>query len=200
MKSLHELGLEYNTDKATSHAYTKDFYPDLLEHRRHTPVVLVEAGILKGHSLRMWSAYFDHPESELFGVDNWDKALTADVGRAKAIWCDLSLQTCLDDLEQALPPSLDIVIDDASHIPILQQALWEKLWPKVSPGGVYVVEDLQVGFDDDYKGRFFRKDDLNQIDGWLSPILKDMCIGRDVRNIRRITMGRKIIALQKDCV
>jgi len=44
-----------------------------------------------------------------------------------------------------LPPTLDLIIDDASHALAHQLASLEALWPKLAPGGIYIVEDLTVG-------------------------------------------------------
>ena len=42
----------------------------------------------------------------------------------------------------------DLVVDDASHHGDLTGATYRLLWPLVAPGGWYVIEDWQVGFDD----------------------------------------------------
>ena len=39
-------------------------------------------------------------------------------------------------------PSLDIVIDDGGHKPDQQRVTFEELYPHLSPGGVYVCEDI----------------------------------------------------------
>ena len=44
-----------------------------------------------------------------------------------------------------MPEQLDIVIDDGSHRFLDQQATLHVLWPRVRPGGFYIVEDVLVG-------------------------------------------------------
>ena len=44
-----------------------------------------------------------------------------------------------------LPPQLDLIIDDAAHVLAHQVAALEALWPKLAPGGIYIVEDLTIG-------------------------------------------------------
>ena len=38
----------------------------------------------------------------------------------------------------------DLIVDDASHFPVEQQASFDALWPAVKEGGLYVVEDVQM--------------------------------------------------------
>ena len=52
-----------------------------------------------------------------------------------------------------LSPAWDLVVDDASHVGHLTVATMRLLWPLLSPGGFYVIEDWMVGlgwpgFDD----------------------------------------------------
>lgn len=44
-----------------------------------------------------------------------------------------------------LPPVLDIIIDDGSHRFLDQEATLHTLWPRLRPGGFYVIEDMLVG-------------------------------------------------------
>lgn len=44
-----------------------------------------------------------------------------------------------------LPDQVDIILDDGSHRLRDQEATLRILWPRLSPGGYYIVEDLVVG-------------------------------------------------------
>ena len=44
-----------------------------------------------------------------------------------------------------VPEQLDLIIDDAAHVLSHQITSLEALWPKLAPGGVFIVEDLTVG-------------------------------------------------------
>jgi hypothetical protein len=58
-QSLDETGLLEGTDKgSTTHGYLWH-YDRILGHLRHEPISLLEIGIFRGASLRMWSRHFD---------------------------------------------------------------------------------------------------------------------------------------------
>jgi len=46
------------------------------------------------------------------------------------------------------PEGWDIIIDDASHYPPHQIISFQNLWPKLRPGGLYVVEDIETSYVD----------------------------------------------------
>ena len=43
-----------------------------------------------------------------------------------------------------VPEQIDLIIDDAAHVLAHQITSLEALWPKLAPGGVFIVEDLTV--------------------------------------------------------
>ena len=102
-----------------------------------------EVGVHRGHSLDMWRVLF--PAGLVVGVDHDPAARWPDgTHRIVAAQDDPALPRRL----AAVSPRFDLVVDDASHDGALTRATWELLWPLVAPGGWYVVEDWQVGFDD----------------------------------------------------
>jgi hypothetical protein len=142
--TLEELGTKYNSDKSgPKHHYTRDVYPRYLEKLRDKPIRLLELGIYKGSSARMWSEYFTHPDSEIVVADNWDLALKSDVGRAKAIWCDFRMNTAVEDLVKEGP--FDVIVDDSCHIPLTQSVCLSILSNSLKPNGLYFIEDCQSG-------------------------------------------------------
>jgi len=61
----------------------------------------------------------------------------------------LTLNTDASDPEQLrrvqLPATLDVIIDDGSHKFLDQQRTLHTLWPRLTLGGFYIVEDVLVG-------------------------------------------------------
>ena len=91
-----------------------------------------ELGVRRGDSLRLWQALF--PQGDIAGVDcdpdaQWPKGTT----RIE------SAQDNPDRPEQV--GSRDLIVDDASHLGGTTVRSFELLWPLVSPGGYYVIED-----------------------------------------------------------
>ena len=134
---LDEIGRTYGTDKSTlDHGYC-DTYERLFEQHRDEPVNLLELGVYKGASLLMWAEYFTHRDTHIFGVDLNECHI--DDPRVSTIQAD----------QAAKPPikySLDIVIDDASHISSKTIASFQVWFPQLKPGGLYIVEDLATSY------------------------------------------------------
>lgn len=120
------------SDKMQHDLYT--VYAEWLAPYQTSPVRFVELGVLEGASLLYFEDYFTHPDSRIVGVDI--HVPTQTFRRAEVIQCDQSDPT----LPVRLGP-IDIVIDDASHDPVLTRRSFDLLWPSVRPGGVYIIED-----------------------------------------------------------
>lgn len=101
-----------------------------------------ELGVWNGGSLDMWRQLF--PEATIAGVDNDPEAYwPEDAIRIQANQDDPGLVRTLDSYEEAW----DLIVDDASHDGKPTRAAFDLLWPLVSPGGFYVIEDWFTGFD-----------------------------------------------------
>jgi len=105
---------------------------------------VVELGVYQGGSLKLWQQLF--PESPaIVGVDNdttarWPPGTV----RVLADQADPELRHQLS----AISPEYDLIVDDASHLGQLTYQSFANLWPLIRPGGLYVIEDWQVGFPD----------------------------------------------------
>jgi predicted O-methyltransferase YrrM len=55
-------------------------------------------------------------------------------------------------IDTELGGRLDMVVDDASHIYELSRRSFEILFPRLSPGGVYIIEDWAWAHDRRYQG------------------------------------------------
>ena len=136
MTSLDELAIAFNTDKSSrTHNFTKHYevYFELL---RDAPLKLLEIGVQSGASLRMWKQYF--PKAQIYGLDYYD----VDVMQEDRIKVFKGMQNNIELLEQVLLDGpFDIIIDDGSHQNKDIMASFEYLFPRMKPGGIYVIED-----------------------------------------------------------
>lgn len=145
INELDALALHYGTDKASHHhGYTK-IYHEIFAPMRQSVRGVCEIGVggknyrgVVGSSLMMWRDYF--PGAQIVGIDI-DPAADGDYGkRIKVVIGDQTKKSTLDKALKELP-SADIIIDDGSHINTLTIASFEYLFPKLNPGGIYVIED-----------------------------------------------------------
>jgi predicted O-methyltransferase YrrM len=146
---LCELAIKYRTDKTpflsnlpsdpgwTTHSYTP-FYHEMLDGKDVKRVL--EIGVAKGNSLRMWADYF--PQAEIFGVDNNPDYLYSDDGRIKSFLGDQSTQEKLLAVMNEIGGTFDLIIEDGSHNSPDQVVSANTLVPLLAPGGIYVAEDV----------------------------------------------------------
>lgn len=131
--TLHELGIKYGTDKV-DHNYLP-IYDKLFTPLRNEIISLLEIGIYKGASLRMWADYFHN--GYIYGIDKDVEACqcVSELSGVVAINADVIEYKFKDHL-------FDIVIDDGSHLPTEQIAAFGRLYSLLKPGGYYIIEDI----------------------------------------------------------
>ena len=95
----------------------------------------------------MWEKYF--PSAEIFGVDLDETAKRHEKGIIHMVIGDATSQETHDELKAAVGTAF-IILDDASHAWSDQRRSFELFWDIVSPGGFYVIEDLECGTDGAY--------------------------------------------------
>lgn len=139
MDKLTEIGIKYNTDKATGHGFTAFYYDFLVKYKNPN---LLEVGIYDGASLKMWEEFFGSPN--IVGIDILDKkqyesanikTLIADQGNPSELF------KCLEICKE-----YDIIVDDGSHIIGHQILTIANMFPYLKSGGTYILEDLHTSF------------------------------------------------------
>lgn len=153
--NLSFLARIHQTDKL-SHGYIP-IYERYFSPIRRRPMNIVEIGIggydspIKGgESLRMWRDYF--PRSEIFGIDVYDKSFLNGkrVHTFKGSQCDIE---CMGNIVKNIG-GIDIIIDDGSHISEHVIASFNILFPYLSDGGYYVIEDLHTSYWPQHGGSY----------------------------------------------
>lgn len=125
-------------------------YDRLFGHYAGRPVKFLEIGVLAGGSMHMWRTYFG-PLATIFGIDiNPDCAGYGGLAGQVRI----GSQDDPDFLRAVVAEmgGVDIVLDDGSHIASHQRASFDVLFPLLSDGGLYVIEDLHTSYWPDYEG------------------------------------------------
>lgn len=127
----------FATDKTTVHSYG-EFYDGALEPCRGRPIRLLEIGVDRGGSLRLWDAYFEG-QADIVGVD-------IDLSRleATAEWsaCFARGDAYTAEMAGSLG-DFDVIIDDGPHTLRSQLDLIRLYTPRLKPGGLMVIEDVQ---------------------------------------------------------
>jgi demethylmacrocin O-methyltransferase len=153
-RSLTKLAIAFGTDKEGSHFYSKH-YQHHFEPYRQKKLNVLEIGVggykhpkRGGESLRLWKAYF--PKSKIYGIDIYDKSFHNE-DRIKTF---VGSQVDEEFLKRVVSEigTIDIVIDDGSHLNEHVIKTFKILFPLLSPRGLYAIEDLQTSYWDEVKG------------------------------------------------
>ena len=107
--------------------------------------VILELGVHRGDSLEMLADYF--PAALVLGVDANDMDLAFSTPRIKAyqgLQDDPALHARI--LAENKITVYDLIIDDCAHIGSLAATSFQILFPKLKPGGLYIIEDWGAGY------------------------------------------------------
>lgn len=122
--------------------YTKHFGP-----YRDRPIKMLEIGVFRGGSLRMWKDYF-HPDSIIVGIDI-DKTCKAHEIADRNVFVRIGSQAdpaFLAEVNEEFGP-FDIILDDGSHKTHHQNISFGALFrPALKDGGCYMVEDVHTNY------------------------------------------------------
>jgi hypothetical protein len=141
MDSFKNIGMHAGTDKITHHGYDR-FYPLFLDKIRDISGAILEIGIEKHHSLKMWLTYF--PYAFIYGLDI---GVEFEEERVRVFKADQSSNTDLATVLNMINRPVHFIIDDGSHIPEHQIATFNFFFRYLlEPGGVYIVEDIETSY------------------------------------------------------
>jgi len=154
-KSLLDISEFYHTDKESSHKYISNYYEDLFNPIKDNVKRFCEIGT-DGESLKMWRDFFNN--AEIIGCDI--NPIKINEKRISFFQMDQSKQ---EDLEKfaLTQEDFDIILDDASHKMHDQQITFAKLFRKLKPGGLFIIENLQTSHEVKMSGK--------QIFNWGDP-------------------------------
>ena len=153
LPSLADIADHYGTDKSLKfgHAYT-NLYGPLLDPRRESVLNVTEIGVLFGSSVLMWADYF--PKANIYGIDiilnPQAVSRTKNQSRIHLSQANAHDATMAERLGLA-NESMDIVLEDASHSREGTHLIAAALWRLVKPGGFYIIEDVNVGGNENGK-------------------------------------------------
>ncbi len=156
MPNLTNLANKFQSDKGTQASFAHKYsylYDLIFWPYQNAKINFLELGLAVGGpdtetgqlertvdspSVAMWLEYF--PAARVFGFDISDFSHIQH-NRFTFTRGDMGQMADLARLA-SVASHFDIVIDDGSHASFHQQLAFNALWPKVSSGGLYIIEDL----------------------------------------------------------
>ena len=145
MKSLHEIYKNYSMndcggDKGTQHSYI-DIYEQIFSSKPRSNINLFEIGIYQGHSLMMWSEYFEN--SNIVGADIDISNIKFNFNsNVKIIEANIVNNNLLNTFLSSYG-GFDYIIDDGSHKLHDQLYAYSSLSKFLKDDGVYIIEDIE---------------------------------------------------------
>lgn len=139
-----------------------DIYHRHLAPFRGRTVNMVEIGVYSGGSLDMWLDYFGD-RATIHGVDIAPECRQYASDRVKISIGDQADPGFWRHFKQNVP-RLDVVIDDGGHEPRQQMVTLQELLPHLSPGGVYICEDIHGSTNRFAEFTYGLADQLNSFD------------------------------------
>jgi SAM-dependent methyltransferase len=138
-----DLG-RYDTDKIPN-GYLR-IYDRFFEALIDRPVRLLEIGVFRGGSLRLWRDYF--PKGIVAGLDLEPIADIQDEERLRIYQGRQEDMVLLSRIAaEVAPDGFDIIIDDASHIAApTRKCFWHLFDHHLKSGGLFVIEDWGTGY------------------------------------------------------
>lgn len=199
MKDLDKIGLEYETDKSSVFHDYLNKYEKYINFDRNDKIKILEIGIDKGKSLKMWKDYFIN--STILGIDIIPECKNYEEER---IFVEIGDQTnyhFLSEISEKYGP-FDLIIDDGSHMNYDVITTFNIMFNNVSNKGLYIIEDSCTSYWDFFGGgllkpnstmEFFKKiiDDVNFEGQLLNNFYKDYA-RRDDLHIQQLKTENKI--------
>ncbi len=137
LKPYEAVNTDKGTDKNTTHSYGP-VYDQLFQPHKESAKRILEVGVSGGFGLLAYADYFQH--AEIFGLDISDNCASSVKAHPRV---HLTFGNALDSaVVRSVEGPFDIIIEDASHFPDHQVRHFYDFAPKVNPGGLYIIEDI----------------------------------------------------------
>lgn len=163
MSNLIDIAKKYKSTKHKAgffpiyEKYFKDF--------RNKNINLLEIGIDKGDSLRIWSDYF--PNANICAIDIEKKDFN--IKNVNIFIGDQSDNQFLENIASKYK-YFDIIIDDGSHFSKDIISSFNTLYPYLKNDGFYIIEDLQTSYFPRFGGSRIRLNKKNTSMNFLKKI------------------------------
>ena len=176
MKTFQQLFDEHTGESILKWSNYGPIYDRHFADYRELPINILEIGVLKGGSMRLWEKYF--PKANIYGIDIDEECQQYESNRTKIFIGDQGDVSFLRNVKAKIP-RIDIIIDDGSHRAKDQKITFEEMYYHLKIPGVYLIEDIEQNY--------WKNKDLNSPDNFMTH-MKNKIDDLNVRN----TMHGKI--------
>ena len=147
----------FANDQGATHKWLHYFkiYDEVFEPYVGSKIRMLEIGVKGGGSLELWRKFLG-ASATIFGIDI-DPACARHDGRYGFV--RIGSQDDATFLSRVVNEmgGIDVVLDDGSHIGRHQRASFNVLFPLLSDGGLYLIEDMHTSYWLDCEGGLKRR-------------------------------------------
>ena len=187
-----------------------EIYEENFSKFRNKRITILEIGVFRGGSLKMWQNYFGN-KANLIGIDIDPACKKFENNNTKVYIGDQTNENFLRSIlnENENP---DIIIDDGGHTSNQQISSFNFLYEDLKPNGVYLVEDTHTSYVKEFQDR---EDNLtfteyakilsDELNDWYRVMnyksykkkVDQVDVSYWARNIYKISFYNSIIAIEK---
>ena len=128
-----------------------DIYDENFSKFRNKKITILEIGVFRGGSLRMWQNYFG-PQTNIIGIDIDPVCKQYENNNTKIYIGDQANENFLKSILN-VNEKPDIIIDDGGHTSNQQISSFNFLFEELKLGGVYLVEDTHTSYAKEFQDR-----------------------------------------------
>jgi hypothetical protein len=170
---------------------SRGFLDEYIEHQKEDFRRVLELGVYQGGSFVFLDRLFKPEkisaiELSAFSIPALDVYVNEHSDRARVYY-----GTSQDDvsrlnriIEQDFGGELDFVVDDASHFYEPTRTSFKTIFPKVRPGGLYIIEDWPWSFQDSYQEAGHSWSQMNSLANLAIDFMEDMVLGNMIAEVR----------------
>lgn len=147
--SLDSLAITHKSDKSSLYHNFCEKYDRLLSPHRDSFTNILEIGVARGQSLRMWTDYFPNATVHGIDIDPSSKECESYSRRMHVHTLDQGNEEQLRTMTPLAP--FDLIVDDGNHWWREQIVSFLSLFPMVRSRGIYIIEDTCTSYWNEYK-------------------------------------------------
>lgn len=149
--SFKELYYKHTQNVSDKWSNYFDIYDEFFSRFIETNANVLEIGVQNGGSLQILNNYFKN--AHIFGVDINPKVLDLRFDENIVVYnFDITDDVTLEKTFKNI--TFDIIIDDGSHTCSDIITAFNLLFPRLKPGGVYLIEDLHTSYWSSHGGAY----------------------------------------------
>lgn len=138
-----------------------DIYDRTFDRFVGQPVRFLEIGVSQGGSLALWRKFLG-PDAVIFGIDVDPRCVELGDDIAEVRIGSQNDPAFLASVVAEMG-GVDVVLDDGSHVAAHQRTSFDTLFPLLTDGGVYMIEDVHTSYWDRWGGGYLRPGSIIQV-------------------------------------